>query len=374
MSVFLFLKQFVDLLYNWKWLDIVMVALAVMMLGYQFLLLRPDVKKEIRPADVVIILLGFLCTVSFLRDISAFEAYLKVMSAFLLYFMGRLYYDRILECDDALALSSYLIIYINFIHRVVTFGSGLFRVTNAGGDLYYYDTDMAYAMILAFIFVAMFARNSVFKLITLVFVCPYMIICSDAGIQTIMFIFIVLVLLMYVLEVALNKKAFAMIGMGVLIAGLLAVVTLIYLPMIFPGSQLARGIFGGGTILDMANMESRYSDWRLVYALGKPETLFENLFGVSFNTHLPLMSFYLKTLYTIGIAGFLLVIVLIMMSFIAASKGGERKSFYITVMLAILFLGSGVTFNTMESVQMSWFVMLFMGMVISAGRVTTDET
>ena len=105
------------MLYKWQWLDIAMVLLAIGMLGYQYLLVRPDIKKELRPADAVVAVLAFLSTISFFRDVTAYQAYIKVMSAFLLYFMGRLYYDRILECDDALALSSYLIVYINFIHR-----------------------------------------------------------------------------------------------------------------------------------------------------------------------------------------------------------------------------------------------------------------
>ncbi len=369
MSIFLFLKQFVDMLYSWRWLDIAMVIIVLIMLAYQYLLLRPDFKKTLKAADVIVAALAVLCTVSFFRDITAYEAYIKVMSALLLYFMGRLYYDRILECDDALSISSYLIIYLNFIHRVITFGSGLLKVTNADGDLFFYDTDMAFAMILSFIFVAMFARNSIFKLITLVIICPYMVICSDAGIQMILFFFIALVLLMYIIEVALHNKAFAMVGMGILIVGVITAVVLVYLPLLTLDTSGTWHIFGNNSVLSVAHMETRYTEWQQVYDIRKPETLLEILFGMSFNTVLPLKSFYLKALYTTGIVGLLLGILLIVMTFISAYKGEERKSFYVTIMLAILMLGSGVTVNTMETTQMSWFVMLFAGMVISAEQV-----
>ena len=354
------------MLYKWQWLDIAMVLLAVGMLGYQYLLVRPDVKKELKAADAVVVALALLTTVSFLRDVDAYQAYIKVMSAFLLYFMGRLYYDRILECDDALALSSYLIVYINIIHRIVTFGSQLLNVRNAEGDFYFYDTDMAYAIVLAFIFIAMFARNSIFKYVTIFLVCPYMVICSDAGIQTILLAVIAIVLLMYVLEVALKKKKLAMAGLGILILGLMAAVTLIYVPLLTSDTSGTWAIFGGNTVLDVANMESRYTQWQQVLDIRKPETILEILFGISFNTHLPLMSLYLKVFYTVGAIGIVLVALLMLQVFKAAYKGEDRKSFYITVMVAILMLGSGVTFNTMESLQMSWFMMLFAGMVISA--------
>ncbi|WP_177201546.1 hypothetical protein [Butyrivibrio proteoclasticus] len=354
------------MLYKWQWLDIAMVLLAFGMLVYQYLLIRPEIKKEFRPADAVVAALALLSTISFIRDISAYQAYIKVMSAFLLYFMGRLYYDRILECDDALALSSYFIVYINFIHRIVRFGGYFLQVKNADGDFYFYDTDMAYAIVLAFIFIAMFARNSVFKFITIFLVCPYMVICSDAGIQTILLAVIAVVLLMYVMEVALKKKRLAMAGLGLLIIGLMVAVALIYIPVLTSDTSGTWTIFGRNTVLDVANMESRYVEWQQTFEVRKPITLLEILFGISFNTHLPLMSLYLKTLYSIGVVGMLFVALFMIFVFKAAYRGEDRKSFYITVMVAILMLGSGVTFNTMESLQMSWFMMLFAGMVISA--------
>ena len=44
----------------------------------------------------------------------------------------------------------------------------------------------------------------------------------------------------------------------------------------------------------------------------------------------------------------------------------DRKSFYILAAIALLTLLSGVTINSMETTQMSWFMMLFAGMVVSA--------
>ena len=51
----------------------------------------------------------------------------------------------------------------------------------------------------------------------------------------------------------------------------------------------------------------------------------------------------------------------------------DRKTFYLAVIMAILLLGSGVTVNSMESTQMSWFPMLFAGMVISSVQAGEGE-
>ncbi len=366
MTFFLFFKQIIDMLYMAKWLDGLMVLAVLVMLFYQYRLTRPDLKKLICLADIIVIALIVLWTISFIRDVSKFVIYIKVLSAFLLYFMGRMYYERILECSGALSSADYIVIYLNFLHRIFTCGSRFFSIKNAFGDFYATDTEMAFAMVLGFIFIGMFARKSVFKLITMFIVCPLMVIFSDAGIQMILFAVIMAIMLMYVIEVALNKKKLAMIGLGLILAGLMIVVCLVYVPLLTSDSSSVYALFGSSKILSVAHMESRYKEWASIFEARHPQTIPEMLFGISLNTGSKLKSLYLKTYYSLGVAGLLLSLILIIRSFFAAYKGEDRKSFYVTVMTAILVLGSGVTINSMEMLQMSWFIMLFAGMVISA--------
>ena len=42
--------------------------------------------------------------------------------------------------------------------------------------------------------------------------------------------------------------------------------------------------------------------------------------------------------------------------------------------MAVLLLGSGVTVNSIESTQMSWFPLLFSGMVVSSVQVEKEKT
>ena len=53
-------------------------------------------------------------------------------------------------------------------------------------------------------------------------------------------------------------------------------------------------------------------------------------------------------------------------------KVNDRKTFYLAVIMAVLLLGSGVTINSMETTQMSWFPLLFAGMVISSVQEERD--
>jgi hypothetical protein len=358
--------------YQWQWCDVVMVIAVIPMLMYQFLLVRPDVKKMLKAPDVLIFLLIALLTVSFLRDTVSYREYIKVLSAFLLFFMGRLYYDRIQECNDALAISSYLIVYLNFFYRIVRFGAGLFRVSNADGDFYYYDTDMAYAMILAFVFIAMFAKKSVLKIITLVLVCPYMILFSDADIQKIIFVMVIAVLMLYFVDVALRKRTVAMAGMGILIAISIVGVVMIYLPLVDVQIPLLDRLIYSSRILNPANMKSRYFEWQNVIAANWPSDIPGYLLGIGMNTSLPLKSLYLKIIYSLGIVGIVLSGLLAISVCKAALNTRDRRSFYILAAIAFLTFLSGVTINSMETTQMSWFVMLFAGMVVSAKEETVS--
>ena len=82
---------------------------------------------------------------------------------------------------------------------------------------------------------------------------------------------------------------------------------------------------------------------------------------------------YIKIYYATGYCGLLLALSAIISVMHYVVKVEDRKTFYLTVIMAILLLGSGVAVNSMESTQMSWFPMLFAGMVISSVQAQKGE-
>lgn len=366
MSFFLFVKQLVDMLYPYKFLDYCMVGLVLMLLVYQVLLVRPEWKKWISGTDGLIVMLGILLTLSFFKSVHAYENYFKVFSAFLLYFVGRLYYERIQECYGSLVTSSYIIVYCNFIHRLANFKSDLFTVTDAGGDLYYYDTDMAFAIVLSTVFITMFGKNTIVKLLTIFFVCPYMVFYSDAGIQKVLMLVVYGIIFLYLTEIIFRSKRMASLLLMCMILGIIAVVLIIYLPVMgYRNDNLLAGIFGG-SLLDFNNMYFRYRDWKEIISSFMEQPLLMQFFGVSMDAGVPVESLYIKLLYVCGYAGLLLAFIMICYITYYVVKIQDRKTFYLAVMMAVILLGTGVTVNSMECVQMSWFPMLFTGMVVSS--------
>lgn len=366
MTFFLFAKQLVDMLYQYQTLDYIMVALVFLLLVYQTALVRPDFRRRFMLTDGIVILLGMLLTVTFVRSGNGYQIYFKVMSAFLLYFVGRVYYDRIRESYGGLTLASYLVVYANLFTRLRHFGLSFMAVRDAGGDLYYYDTDMAFAMILAMVFITMFGKNTILKLFTVLVVCPYMVFHSDAGIQMVLMIVVYAIMAIYLVELVGNQKRLAGIALVITVVGLLGIVTVIYMPILgFADSEFIVGLFQG-RFFNNHNMYIRYADWKAVLEGVREQGVICGLFGTGMGAEISVRSLYVKIFYTLGYVGLGLALMMIVSIMYYVTKVEDRKTFYLAVIMAVLLLGSGVTVNSMESTQMSWFPLLFSGMVISS--------
>lgn len=366
MTLFLFLKQIVDMLYQYRILDYMMVVWVVLLLLYQVALVRPDIRKNVTLADAIVILLAFLLTMTFVRSQSGYQIYFKVMSAFLIYFVGRIYYDRIKECYGALVASSYIIVYASLTERIHRFGLALGTLRNADGGFYFYDTDMAFAMILAMVFIAMFGKNSVLKLFTIFVVCPYMVLFSDAGIQVMLMLVIYVIIAIYVMELIFRKKKMFNLLLTFIVLGLIAVVVFIYLPAFGIDNVELLGRIFDSRFLDKSNMHTRYIAWKTVLAEVTKHGLTGELLGVGMGAEITVESLYIKIYYTLGYVGLLLTAMLLMAVMYHVTKVEDRKTFYLMVIMAVVLLGTGVTVNSMESTQMSWFPLLFAGMVVSS--------
>lgn len=373
MTLFLFAKQLVDMLYQYHTLDYMMVILVFLLLIYQIALVRPDIRKRFMLTDGIVVALGVLLTITFFRSGNGYQIYFKVMSAFLIYFVGRVYYDRIKECYGVLTLAAYLVIYSNFLVRLSHFGSSLLKVQDAGGDLYYYDTDMAFAMVLAMVFIAMFGRNTVFKLFTVFAVCPYMVFFSDAGIQMVLMIAVYAIMAIYLIELIVNHKKLTGILLTVIILGLLGIVAVIYMPVLgFENPEQIVDLFNG-RFFNNSNMYSRYTEWNMILDGCARGGLLSQLFGTGMGAGLSIQSLYIKIYFSLGYVGLVLALLMIISIMYYVMKVEDRKTFYLAVIMAVLLLGSGVTVNSMEATQMSWFPLLFSGMVISSVQIDSEK-
>ena len=233
---------------------------------------------------------------------------------------------------------------------------------------------MAFAIVLAMVFIAMFAKNTIFKLVTIFLICPYMVFYSDAGIQMVLMIAVYVIIGIYILELIIRNRKVTGVLLSIMVLGLLGIVVLVYAPVLGIGQQ--EGILNlfTGRFLDQGNMYSRYVDWDQVLTRCRQEHLLTQVWGVGMGAEYSIQSLYLKIYYTLGYVGIGLSLLTIISILYYVMRVEDRKTFYLAVIMAILLLGSGVTVNSMESTQMSWFPMLFAGMVISSVQAGDGES
>jgi len=193
-GIFLFLKQIVDVIYELKVLDILMVVFALALIGVQLAGILKEaglkqsgqnqakqnvfalVKNQIKPIDYAVLILACLYALSFLRDMHAINSVVKIESAFLIYVLGRVYGQKIIDKGRCLAVAGYLVIYANLVYVIaeklyikqkgIDFPWEEHGLMN-GGALYYYKTDLAIGLILASIFIYLYGRVKVLKFVTL---------------------------------------------------------------------------------------------------------------------------------------------------------------------------------------------------------------
>ena len=76
-------------------------------------------------------------------------------------------------------------------------------------------------------------------------------------------------------------------------------------------------------------------------------------------------SLYMKLLFSTGFLGIAVFAAFSVYLFLLIRKLENRKLFYLLCSLWFLFLGFGITYSSITSVQMSWFPFLFAGMAVS---------
>lgn len=384
MTLFLFLKQIVDMFYSYQALDYAMVVFVVLLCLYQLALVRPSLRR-LQPVDGLVALLMVLYSVSFLRNTDGYQNYFKILSAFLIYFMGRLYSERIKECYQSLVFASYVVVYLNFFHRIFRQGFKIFTGVNEAGEFFYYKTDLAFAMILASIFLYFLARRTVLKYFTILLVVPYMVLYSSARTQQVLIFLVYFICILAHREknsegmTNLNWK-FIVSMTGILFLGVALLLIAPYMDF-FQQFGMKWGLNVSDGILTEPSMQAKYvAVTNLIESIGDG-SIVQKFFGFDLVSDSEFtydgvgpQNFFIKVLFSVGYLGLALVILLIVLYAINLRKlDQDRQTFYIAIAVGALFLGSGLTVNAHEFTQMSWFPMMFFGMIITGLQPEDEE-
>lgn len=149
---------------------------------------------------------------------------------------------------------------------------------------------------------------------------------------------------------------------------------------IFPFDEIAANLniaVGQGSFLEKL-MHSRHIVWWDILHYFSEQSFMTRLFGVDLETEylhnslgIRAHSMYIKQIYAVGYAGCFLFLAFLTGIFKRLCGETDRKLNYIVLVLWFMLLGAGLTVESLEATQMSWFPMLFAGMLFTDIRQET---
>lgn len=380
MAIFLLLKQIVDLFYVYQWLDYLMVVFALSLTIFTLYKTKWSLKYLIWP-DFLVLGLSLLALVSFLQDISSYQTFFKVLSAYLLYFMGRICYKSTIKYTYFCTYASYIVIWVNFVHKLVRNHGNLFARPDNSGEFYYYKTDMAFAMVLGAIFIIIYGTRLIEKLLTTLFVVPYMVFSSGARMLWFGLIIVYVILGLYLIEKKTKKELHLSPQNISIFLGVCVVLIALFL-VIVSNKTLHEKFdtrfyfdFSEG-ILTENNTHGRFQSMSVIFDQVHSDSILRTLFGHPWNGEVHALEgnnisvadchcLYLKYLYSNGYVGLAAFLVLCFVSILFADKQKNRELYYTTFGSLTLFLIVGVSVSTIILTQMSWLPFLFTGACLS---------
>ena len=407
MAVFLSLKQIVDMLYQFKFLDIIMLAFATFLVGWKAykLIKEPGfslvkIKECLVPSDVLVVVLGLLFSIALIKNFGGLTNYIKIASALFIYFLGRLYGSEIYKHGRKLAIVSYIIIYINavyFFYHLISYivGDELFfanvnDIRNVS-FLYFYKTDMAIAILLGAVFIYCFGKVRWLKGLTLFVVGPFFLFNTAARTgQALYFVLLCLILINEIRKKISQKKAkdmnipwhsstghcvklvFGLLLVATIVLMLLLKITLIKevpyteLPLSQEQFDWLAGKFHEREIMWWDTLHYIAGASPLAFLIGTDVDTMS--FATKNSAGLMSHSVYLTLIYSTGFIGFIVFLVFLYNLFMNITKCNSSMTRFVVISIWLLFLFYGFSVETLESTQFSWFPFLFAGALFTENK------
>lgn len=422
--ILLFFKPLVDMFYSVALFDYLILAYAIILLGYT-VVKRPLILKNLKFIDYLTLVVVFLMFLAFFRNTSGFRIFVKTASQFLLFFIGRFCTEDVKPCIKVLKVSSTIVILANFI----CFVTGLFNgagfklwgnaLTFCG--LYYFKTDLSIAILQSMVFILMSDKLKWYDY-ALTGVSLVMIFMSNARIGfVIAFMLFGLIVLkntehrfkknIKVFDYRLILTEIACAALSLLVMTSLAK-TPLYEKLGFISAKLdpdttqnsdamldinSSGTASGsethhdsnifkriiGRVYTSSNTQGRSEIWNMLCRDFTSRSAASQIFGIDFvsdqyeiqpgffpNAH----NSYLKTMYSIGILGLALFVTFMIYLIYEFGRVKNRTLFYVTVQLVCILVISCVSNNSIEYTQFTWLTMFFVGMLFGKSEESCSDS
>ena len=419
MTLFLSAKQIVDLLYQFKFLDYLMVVAAAGLVVYKAVkeyrasgekgfagYVVSTVKKNFCLTDALILILAVLVGLSLLRNLDGFSEACAIESAFLVYLLGRVYGKEVLKAGKYLAYVGYAIIYVNgayYLVKCIDYYSHegypfphLGDLKNSGA-LYYYKTDLGIAILFATVFIYCFSKALVAKYVTIFIVNVAFLFHTYARTsQAIYVLFLIGICIIEISKFVKSKKdsqqktenpnnnnsskkiitCCAIISMVLIISGMVAlhlspVKKMPYSDLVISGdaAEKIEDIFHSRQVIWWDTFHFMMNDSPVTELIGVD--IDKDSFALHNSEQMMSHCMYLTIIFGLGFVGFI-VFICLMWSILYKLLRLDSSEVTMKLLLFssfVIFLIMGLTTDALEYTQISWFPFIFAGMAVSEAKI-----
>ncbi|XEC97051.1 hypothetical protein AB6A23_11200 [Paenibacillus tarimensis] len=395
MNLILFMKPIVDMLWQYK------ILLLALIGGVVLYMLPQYCKVRISFTNSLLVFFSIMLTISFFNKIdeNTSSTYLKVISAFMLFFAAQLNQD--INKTLKVIAASYIIPSVYSLLLYLTDNGYVFwgGIRTFVGP-YYYKTDLAIAVILSVIFFrkALYSSKSGFlKIIAgmyILVIAPMLILTANSRMMTI--IYGVIIIYIIVERLALSAKRLTNLikfsKVKKIAVVLLSCIVLVGGYFVYDSlTQNALKInLSSDEFFSQSNTQGRSGIWSTIidnFLAGDTRSI---MFGYyigkdfEFNTYMgnDAHNSFLKLLVATGFYGlslYVLFLLLIIYKIRAISKltdldNTQRFAVNTIIMVLLFFLISGMTQSNIIFTQSSWYAFYFMGLLYSPNLVQLSKT
>lgn len=365
MKMLFFFKPIVDMLYQYQFLDILLMLICICCF------FSPNYKINYKKIDYVVLILSFLFFLSFIRNINGWSQFLKIESSFLLFFLGRFYRMGTHKLIRCLQKGFIPVIIVSVIAYITGLGFEYWGNYNTFRGFYFFKTDLALAMTQCFIvFSFIQSKSIILKLIPLI--CLFFVVISNARIYYLILLIVLLLSILYYYEIKTNRiivKLNTKFFLFVFVLVIFIILLMIHLNGILDNSFLLLDMSDG--LYSDANTQGRTVVWAEILKIFSDSDFINKLFGIDLcsdispslghNSH----NCYLKVLFSIGYIGSILFLLYLTFVFKEIAKIRNRFYFYVTLSFYITYLFGGLSYISIESTQGTWITMFMIGNVIT---------
>lgn len=370
MQYFIFAKPIADMFYAYSVIDYMLMAAALVLMFLSF----RNIEYFISTDWLAIIYMALLAFTLFRNSGEGITHFIKMSSAFVLYFIGRGFSYQTKECCRSLIASQRIVLLCNVMLLITGGGYILWGSAVTFRGMYFYKTDFSMAMLFALITFA-FLRNSSLKTAAVEWLlAAYLILISNTRMAMLIYFGLFALWMLYKREqttgrlLHINVLMIGEVGVA-LIAGIFLIIYILSLPVFEQFHYINFHVSSISDIFGASNTQGRNVVWSNILYNWRQAPLLSRWFGVDFVTdhwkEFDSHNSYIKILYSTGIAGITVFIAFIFDILRKLNGVRDRSLFYFTLASMMIFVIQSMSQASIDFTQMTWIFMFFTGCSMS---------